>query len=472
MEGVAGKRTTVALHRFSGGFHAQSPKMKIEAIPHLREFVPDVPAFENPLMRSEYFNPVEGFFVTETDMIMENIVINIDSPAKEQVFYHRAGPRSKVCFEPREVRAAIATCGGLCPGLNTVIRELIYGLWFQYGVRDIKGIRAGYRGFYSREPLALYPKMAHLWHKIGGTVLETSRGGFDVEKIVDAIERYGFNQVYLIGGDGTMRGAAKVFEEVRRRGLKVCVAGIPGNVDNDMGVIDKSFGFQTAVESAQSAISAAAVEADSAINGVGLVRLMGRQTGHIALHSTLGSRDVDCCLIPEDPFYLEGEGGLFQLVERRLAENGRFVLVVAEGAGKDLMPPPPKDATADDDDDEFYDMDVGPWLSNELKGWWKKQHPDEQFTLKYIEPTCMLRDAPANATENHFCTLLANSCMHGVMAGYTGFVVGSINGMYAYVPLQKVAATNNFVDNNDPRWAWVRSVTNQPDFVCMRKAQD
>lgn len=182
---------------------------------------------------------------------------------------------------------------------------------------------------------------------------------------------------------------------------------------------------------------------------------------------------MDCCLIPEDPFYLEGEGGLFQFMESRLAENGRFVLVVAEGAGQDLIPKPsPLPQEEEDEQDESYNTDVGPWLCNQIKQWWKEHHPGELITVKFIEPTYMVRDSPASATENIFCTLLANACMHGIMAGYTGFVVGTINGMYAYVTLEKVAATANYVSRHDSRWAWVRSVTNQPDFYSMKIKED
>lgn len=451
---------------FSDEFTISSPaQVRIQDLPHLGDYLEEVPSFPNPLLKDKYIHPGEGFFVTESDMVMENIAVETQTLGKEtQRLYHRAGPRSKVCFSPDEVRAAIITCGGLCPGLNTVIREIVDGLWFQYGVRDIKGIRSGYRGFYSSEPVVLNPKLVHNWHKKGGTVLESSRGGFDLQKIVDAIESHGFNQVYIIGGDGTMRGAVNIFEEVKRRKLRVSIAGVPKTVDNDIGIIDRSFGFQTAVEASQNAVNAAHVEAKSATNGVGVVKLMGRNAGHIALHATLSSRDVDCCLIPEISFYLEGEGGLFEFVEQRLAENGHFVLVVAEGAGQELIPRSPDEKEKRDESGNPVFLDVGPWLCSALKQWWKKHHPNELFTVKYIDPTYMVRAVPANATDNLYCTLLAHSAIHGVMAGYTGFVSGLINGTYAYIPVNQVAAAQHFVNVSDHKWAWMRSVTNQPDF--------
>jgi 6-phosphofructokinase 1 len=274
-----------------------------------------------------------------------------------------------------------------------------------------------------------------------------------------------YKQVYIIGGDGSMRGAVKIFDEIRCRKLNIAVVGIPKTVDNDIGIIDRSFGFQTAVEMAQQAINAALVEAESAVNGIGLVKLMGRSTGHIALTATLSSRDVDCCLIPENEFYLEGKGGLFEFLEQRLKENGHAVLVVAEGAGQDMIPRTDAQKEERDESGNPVFLDSGGWLKSELKNWWARDHPNELFTVKYIDPTYMIRAVPANATDSLYCTLLAHSAIHGVMAGYTGFVAGPINGNYAYIPLEEVARAKNEVDTKDHKWAWIRSVTNQPDFV-------
>lgn len=262
-----------------------------------------------------------------------------------------------------------------------------------------------------------------------------------------------------------MRGAVKIYEEIRRRGLKISVAGIPKTVDNDVGIIDQSFGFQTAVETALEAISAAHVEAESAVNGIGLVKLMGRSTGHIALHATLSSRDVDCCLIPENDFFLQGKGGLFEFIEQTLSENGHAVLVVAEGAGQEMIPRISEEEQKVDESGNPVFLDVGIWLKSELNKWWKREHSGELFTVKYIDPTYMIRAVPANATDNLYCTLLAHSAIHGAMAGYTGFVAGRINGNYAYIPVAEVAQAKHLVDTKDHKWAWVRSVTNQPDFV-------
>ncbi|CAL9162506.1 unnamed protein product [Musa hybrid cultivar] len=445
------------------------PPFTLTPLPHLADHLTDVPALPTPIDRSPFYHPSPGFYIAPSDIILRHILFDLSSsdstPSSCLPAYHRAGPRQTIRFDPAAVRAAIVTCGGLCPGLNTVIRELVVGLWEIYGVRRIFGVPSGYRGFYSAEPVPLDPKMVDGWHKRGGTVLTTSRGGFNLEKIVDGIEKHGFNQVYCIGGDGTMRGAVKIFEEIQRRKLYVSLTGIPKTVDNDIGIIDRSFGFQTAVEMAQQAINAAHVEAESAVNGIGLVKLMGRSTGHIALHATLSSRDVDCCLIPENDFYLEGKGGLFEFLDQRLKQNGHAVVVVAEGAGQDIIPRTDAQKEEKDESGNPVFLDVGAWLKSELKNWWEHEHPGELFTVKYIDPTYMIRAVPANATDNLYCTLLAHSAIHGVMAGYTGFVSGPINGNYGYIPIQEIAVSKNLVDTKDHKWAWVRSVTTQPDFL-------
>ncbi|KAF8044361.1 hypothetical protein BT93_A2374 [Corymbia citriodora subsp. variegata] len=337
----------------------------LEDVPHLTNFLPDLPSYPNPLHKSQAYAIVKKTFVSPEDVVAEKIVVQKDSP--RGVHFRRAGPREKVYFNSEEVRACVVTCGGLCPGINTVIREIVCGLNYMYGVDDILGIEGGYRGFYSKNTLQLTPKVVNDIHKRGGTFLQTSRGGHDTHKIVDNIQDRGINQVYIIGGDGTQKGAALIYQEVEKRGLQVAVAGIPKTIDNDIAVIDKSFGFDTAVEEAQRAINAAHVEVESVENGVGIVKLMGRYSGFIAMFATLASRDVDCCLIPESPFYLEGKGGLFEFVEQRLKENGHVVIVVAEGAGQEYVAQSMHTVDEKDASGNRLLLDVGLWLSQQIK---------------------------------------------------------------------------------------------------------
>ncbi|KAI9160710.1 hypothetical protein LWI28_010873 [Acer negundo] len=410
----------------------------LEDVPHLTNFLPDLPSYPNPLQKSQAYAIVKKTFVSSEDAVAQNIVIQKDTP--RGVHFRRAGPREKVYFKSDEVRACIVTCGGLCPGINTVIREIVCGLNYMYGVDNILGIEGGYRGFYSRNTTTLTPKVVNDIHKRGGTFLCTSRGGHDTNKIVDNIQDRGINQVYIIGGDGTQRGAALIYKEVEKRGLPIAVAGIPKTIDNDIAVIDKSFGFDTAVEEAQRAINAAHVEAESVENGVGIVKLMGRYSGFIAMFATLASRDVDCCLIPESPFYLE------------------------EGAGQEYVAQNMPGVDEKDASGNRLLLDIGLWLTQKIKDHFSEVRK-MTINMKYIDPTYMIRAIPSNASDNIYCTLLAQSAVHGAMAGYTGFTVGPVNSKHAYIPIAHVTEATKKVKLTDRMWARLLASTNQPSFL-------
>ncbi|XP_039157626.1 ATP-dependent 6-phosphofructokinase 4, chloroplastic isoform X2 [Eucalyptus grandis] len=388
----------------------------LEDVPHLTNFIPDLPSYPNPLHKSQAYAIVKQTFVSPEDVVAEKIVVRKDSP--RGVHFRRAGPREK----------------------------------------------GGYRGFYSKNTSQLTPKVVNDIHKRGGTFLRTSRGGHDTQKIVDNIQDRGINQVYIIGGDGTQKGAALIYQEVEKRGLQVAVAGIPKTIDNDIAVIDKSFGFDTAVEEAQRAINAAHVEVESVENGVGVVKLMGRYSGFIAMFATLASRDVDCCLIPESPFYLEGKGGLFEFVEQRLKENGHVVIVLAEGAGQEYVAQSMHTVDGRDASGNRLLLDVGLWLSQQIKDHFTKVQK-MAINMKYIDPTYMIRAIPSNASDNIYCTLLAQSAVHGAMAGYTGFTVGPVNSRHAHIPISRVTETQNIVKLTDRMWARLLASTNQPSFL-------
>ncbi|XP_051132109.1 ATP-dependent 6-phosphofructokinase 6-like [Andrographis paniculata] len=442
----------------------------LEDVPHLSDYIPDLPIYLNPLQDNPAYSVVRQYFVDINDTVAQTVIVRKDS--KRGVHFRRAGPRQKVYFEPDEVRACIVTCGGLCPGLNTVIREIVCGLHHMYGVNRVYGIDGGYRGFYSKNTVPLTPKTVNNIHKRGGTFLGTSRGGHNTKKIVDSIEDRGFNQVYIIGGDGTQKGASLIYEEIRRRGLKIAVVGIPKTIDNDILVIDKSFGFDSAVEEAQRAINAAHVEATSFENGIGLVKLMGRYSGFIAMYATIASRDVDCCLIPESPFYLEGSDGLLQYIEKRIKENGHAVIVMAEGAGQELLCKSIRSEERKDASGNKLLDDAGLWLSQRIKDYFTKERK-MIVNLKYIDPTYMIRAIPSNASDNVYCTLLAQSAVHGAMAGYTGFTVGPVNGKHAYIPFYKITEGQKKVVTTDRMWARLLSSTNQPSFQsCCRKEEE
>ncbi|TKY64427.1 ATP-dependent 6-phosphofructokinase 3 [Spatholobus suberectus] len=436
----------------------------LEDVPHLSDYIPHLTTYPNPLQDNPSYSVVKQYFVDVDDTVAQQIVVHKNSP--RGTHFRRAGPRQKVYFESKDVYACIVTCGGLCPGVNTVIREIVCGLYHMYGVHKVLGIEGGYRGFYSRNTIPLTPKFVNDIHKRGGTILGTSqgKGGHDTSKIVDSIQDRGINQVYILGGDGTQKGASLISEEIRRRGLKVSVVGIPESVDNDIPVIDKSFGFDTAVEEAQRAINAAHVEAESTENGIGLVKLMGRYSGFIAMYATLASRDVDCCLIPESPFYLEGPGGLFEFIRKRLTENGHMVIVIAEGAAQELISESLSGMNKQDASGNKLLQDVGLWLSQKIKDHFTKSQK-MAITLKYIDPTYMIRAVPSIASDNVYCTLLAQSTVHGAMAGYTGFTVGAVNGRHSYIPFYRINESQKKVVITDRMWARLLSSTNQPSFL-------
>ncbi|XP_072985546.1 ATP-dependent 6-phosphofructokinase 3-like [Typha latifolia] len=440
----------------------------LEDVPHLTDYIPDLPTYPNPLQDNPAYSVVKQYFVNLDDTVAQKIVVHKNSP--RGTHFRRAGPRQRVYFESDDVRACIVTCGGLCPGLNTVIREIVCGLSDMYGVTKILGIEGGYKGFYARNTIPLTPKSVNDIHKRGGTILGTSRGGHDTTKIVDSIQDRGINQVYIIGGDGTQKGASVIFEEIQRRGLKVVISGIPKTIDNDIAVIDKSFGFDTAVEEAQRAINAAHVEAESIENGIGVVKLMGRYSGFIAMYATLASRDVDCCLVPESPFYLEGKGGLFEFIEKRLKENGHMVIVVAEGAGQALIAESMRSMDHKDASGNKLLSDVGLWLSQNIKDHFAGKKMG--MNLKYIDPTYMIRAVPSNASDNVYCTLLAHSAIHGAMAGYTGFTVGPVNGRHAYIPFHRITEKQKKVVITDRMWARLLSSTNQPSFLSNKDVEE
>ncbi|KAK4534197.1 hypothetical protein CDCA_CDCA01G0222 [Cyanidium caldarium] len=432
-------------------------------VPHLRDLADNVGRFPSPLATAVATRSLGRSFVPETETILADIMSKKDAETVSRE-YLRGGPREYTAFHPKSVKAAIVTCGGLCPGINTVIRELYMTLTAMYGVEEVYGVRMGYRGFYSPE-LSLV-RLTSDWvsdiHHRGGSVLGSSRGGFDLEMIVSAIAAYGFRHVYIIGGDGTQRGAQAIFEECCQRRMCVSVVGIPKTIDNDIAIIDNSFGFVTAVEEAQRAIRAAHVEAISGYHGIGLVRLMGRHSGYISMFATLASGDVDVCLIPEIEFDLAGDCGLLSHIERLLDTKGHCVIVVAEGAGLSQM------LRDDDDADEAHDAsgnvklpNVGIWLSEEIKRHFRAR--GREINLKYLDPSYEIRSVPPVATDTIMCTLLAQSAVHGAMAGYTGFICGVVNTHHVMIPLREIVRKGRTrVDLSSRMWHRVLASTLQP----------
>jgi 6-phosphofructokinase 1 len=405
-----------------------------------------------------------GPFVSDDVRTLATIESSTSAPLNILHAFEKAGARATLAFDPTRMRVAIVSAGGLCPGTNNVIRALVLELHHRYGVRNIVGFRYGFEGM-SRsnaiDPVALSPEIVRHAHRLGGTLLGTSRARVEAAELVDTLQRHAIDLLFAIGGNGTMRAASAIDYEITRRGVAIGVVALPKTIDDDIAFVDKTFGFDTAVEHARAAIDAAHAEALAARNGIGIVKLMGREAGFVAAHATLASAEANFCLIPEFPFALTGERGLLAALERRLRARGHAVVVVAEGCGSRLAT---SDAERDPSGNLRYassSLDIGPRICEAVK-----QHfagLRMPIVLKYIDPSYMIRAAAANASDAFHCVALARNAVHAGMAGRTGVLVGRCHGVYAHIPLDLAIASVAHVD--DDLWQAVREVTGQPDFT-------
>lgn len=367
----------------------------------------------------------------------------------------KAGPRRKIFFHPESVRAAIVTCGGLCPGLNDVIRATVMVSWYRYGIRSILGLRYGFEGLvpeFGHKPLRLDPDVVADIHRNGGTILGTSRGGQDPTVMADFLVRNGINILFAVGGDGTQRGALIVAREIEKRRLPISVVGIPKTIDNDIAFTERSFGFVTAVEESQNVIDGAHMEAKGVRNGIGLVKLMGRESGFVAAHATLASSDVNLVLIPESPF---SEGKVMSFLEDRLQRKAHAVIVVAEGAGQDLVA-----STGNDASGNKTPGDIGLYLKTAISAHFRRA--GLPVAVKYIDPSYLIRSVPANADDSVFCFQLAGNAVHAAMSGRTAMVVGLWNGQFVHIPTELAIATRKNIDTQSLFWQSVLDNTGQP----------
>jgi 6-phosphofructokinase 1 len=376
--------------------------------------------------------------------------------------FELAGPRHKLFFEPEKLRCGIVTCGGLCPGLNNVVRGLVLELNHGYGVRNIVGFRYGYEGLIPRhghQPVVLTPESVADIHHEGGTVLGTSRGNQDPAEMADRLVELGIGVLFVVGGDGTCRGAMTLVAELKKRGLSIGVIGIPKTIDNDIHFIDRSFGFETSFSAAVDVIKSAHVEAKGAKNGVGLVKCMGRHSGFIACHAALASTDVDFVLIPEVHVQLEGETGLLRLLERRLSRDSHAVIVVAEGAGQDLCEgsdgPASKDASGN-----ARLSDIGTVLRDRIILHCKSR--GLEITLKYLDPSYYIRSVAASPADSVYCWNMARNAVHAALAGNTEMLIGRWHGRFVHVPMPLATRFRKQVDVSGDLWTSVIESTGQP----------
>lgn len=420
--------------------------------------------FDSPLGLSSIRGNGIPVYVDDDARVLCDVELDLARPAPDaNRSFEKAGPRSKIFFDPKDTRAAILTAGGLCPGINNVIRSLVLMLVHAYEVRQVLGIRFGFAGLVpgGQEPIVLDHGVVETIHSRGGTILGTSRGQQDVSAMVDELERREIGCLFAIGGDGTMRGTHAIAEEVARRGLSIAVIGIPKTIDNDVAYVDKTFGFETAVAMARIAVDAAHTEALSSQNGIGLVKLMGREAGFIAAHATLASHDVNVCLVPEVPYRLEGPKGLLAFLEGRLEERGHAVVVVAEGCGAHLVPEDeaPHDASGNVRLSS-KELDIGAHLKRVIDAHFARK--GVAIALKYIDPSYMIRGVPANAVDAVFCDELARYAAHAAMAGKTDIMIGRLHRCFTHVPLPLALGEKKRIDPDRELWLAVTETTGQP----------
>ena len=379
--------------------------------------------------------------------------------------FETAGPRREIYFDPFKAKAAVVTCGGLCPGLNDVIRAIVMEGYHGYKMAGVLGIPFGLEGFipkYHYRNVELTPDKVRDIHLFGGTTLGSSRGPQDPAAIVDTLERSNVSMLFIIGGDGTMRAAKAIYNEITARNLKIAVVGIPKTIDNDISFIPQSFGFETAVSKATEAIECAHTEALGAPYGVGIVKLMGRESGFIAARATLAMKEVNYVLIPEAPFTLDGPGGLLQALEQRLKDRGHAVIVVAEGAGQHLI----KGEEGTDPSGNRILNDIGKFLCDKIKVHFAES--DIKPSVKYIDPSYIIRSVPAAANDKVYCGFLGQYAVHAAMAGRTGVVIAKVQSRYIHMPLDLVTMERRRLSINSDLWRAVLESTGQGDLWGMQ----
>ena len=403
----------------------------------------------------------EAAFIADTERVLYHTdvteVLRETQHPEELLSFEKAGARRRIFHDPSRSRAAILTAGGLCPGLNEVIKSLTITLLNRYGVSGVYGILYGYRGLNPANgllPITLTAETVDAIHESGGTILGSSRGGEDTDVLVNSLVGMGINMLFCIGGDGTARGAHDIAQEILRRHLPISVIAIPKTVDNDISFIDQSFGFSTAVRTAGGIISGAHNEAKGAYNGVALIKVMGRDSGFIAAYSSLANPYVNYCLIPEEKFTLrEGPRALLPHLEQRLARKHHAVIMVAEGAGQEFFTDAPE--RRDASGNKLHN-DIGTFLKGEIVGYFKER--GIEINLKYFDPGYTIRSVQAEGEDSVFCSLLAQCAVHAAMAGRTDMMVGHWAGEFTHVPIPLTTSSRRKVDLTGPLWNGVKTL--------------
>lgn len=423
------------------------------------------PNFDSPLKLSTVAGDYLTNYIEEKERVLFHSSLcrvkeEIEA-GRDPMSFEKAGPREKIFFDPTRTRAAIVTCGGLCPGINDVIRGMVMQLYFWYRVRNIYGFRYGYLGMVKEsglQPMVLDPDTVSEIHEKGGTILGSSRGNQDVGEMVDRLMDFNINILFCVGGDGTLRGAKEIADEINKRGLAISVIGIPKTIDNDIGYIEKTFGFETAFTHAVGSIRSAHVEAKGYQNCVGLVKLMGRDSGFITANASIASQDVNFCLVPEIPFDLEGGNGFYKHLLDRIKRKCHAVVVVAEGVANNLCALNEKDASGN-----RKLGDVGTFLRDGILKYFKANNVP--INIKYIDPSYIIRSSKAIPADSIYCNQLAQNAVHAGMAGKTNMVVGIWNNSFTYVPIEMAIKDRKYIDPESTFWLNVLETTGQPRWM-------
>ncbi len=424
------------------------------------------PRFQSPLKLSHIDGDYVANFVEDNDRILSDnslkAVNQCLQAGKELPSFEAAGPRDRLFFNPASVTAAIVTCGGLCPGLNDVIRGVVLSLNHHYGVKEVYGIRYGYKGLVERsmiQPIHLTPKLVEDIPSRGGTFLGSSRGPQEPSEMVDFMVKNGINMLFTIGGDGTQRGALAISEEVKKRGLEISVIGIPKTIDNDVMYIEKSFGFETAFSKGAEVLDCAHVEATGAENGIAIVKLMGRQSGFLAATAALASGEVNFILIPEVPFDLDPPYGFLPALEQRILKRKHALVVIAEGAGQRLIEQ--KSDKTKDASGNIKLKDVGVFLKENVADYFTKR--EIPVSIKYIDPSYIVRSLPATPADSMYCLQLAHNAVHAAMSGRTGMLVGYWHSSFTHIPIEAAVSKRKMLDTEGDLWLSVLQMCGQPN---------
>lgn len=411
------------------------------------------------LGKTKYPSPIKRT-VDENVRVPEKILIYPNAHEKNELLFELAGPREKLFFNPRNTRAGIVTCGGLCPGLNDVIRSVFLALHYSYGVKEVLGFRGGYRGLdpvNGSEPILLTPELVDDIHKEGGTCLGTSRGPVDIGVAVDNLIKRGVNILFTVGGDGTQRGGNELYQEAKKRGHALSVVGIPKTIDNDVPFVTRSFGYLTAVQEAAKVLDSAHTEARSVENGIALVKLMGRHAGFIAAGATVANQDVNFALVPEVPFRLDGTKGFLASLKQRILNRAHALVVVAEGAGQDLLE---QTVVQRDASGNVKIKDIGLFLRECIEDYFRAEKIP--IVMRYIDPSYLVRSSPANSEDSILCDQFARNAVHAAMAGKTGLVIGYLHDQFIHVPIELLTSRKKSMDPNGYQWNAVLAATGQP----------